>query len=257
MITVQLQERTDAALEGQKLPLEEGVMISQAVASQVLTPDTSGHTSTVWRVMLADGHRGYFKAQDSSLIAAQFGHDPDEVFLNDCAAWRLASALGAPFSQLLPPCVVRTIGGETGSLIAHRSKSDDWIEIEELYETQTAQCAAAAFFDSLIGQQDRHDGNYRYDVTSGRLSLTDHGFSFPGGTDLNQWRFNASFFVEQRHLRGESALSESEVAALEFLTRSPAFANLHELLGADRSARLIERAHTMLNDGAILALGQW
>ena len=54
-------------------------------------------------------------------------------------------------------------------------------------------CIAAAFFDSLIGQQDRHRGNYRWDATNEKLGLIDRGFAFAHAPDQY---FNRSVFVE-------------------------------------------------------------
>ena len=38
---------------------------------------------------------------------------------------------------------------------------------------------AAGFFDALIGNQDRHAGQFRWDEDNRALGLLDHGFSFP------------------------------------------------------------------------------
>lgn len=254
-----LQSRTNALVEEQRLPLEEGLLIALPVERRTIQPATSAHTSTVWKIALQGGRRGYFKAQGSSApgLAAAYGHHPDEVFLNDCAAWRLARGLGWPFSELATPCVVRLIEGEVGSLIAHRSKTDNWIEIEELFDRHPDECKAAALFDALIGQQDRHDGNYRYDDSAGRIALIDHGFAFPGGTDLAEWPCNNSFFVKERWRRIEQDLHESEEALLRFLLHSPDCLGVAEVLNPPRLDRLRARAKFMLTADRLTDLGQW
>jgi hypothetical protein len=252
-----LASRTDALVVEQQLPLEESLLIAAPVASRTLQPRTSKHTSTVWRIALDGGLRGYFKAQGSSPYAANYGHHPDEVFLNDCAAWRLSQGLGRPFSRLAAPCIVRDIAGETGSLIAHRSKTDDWVPLKELFDRHPDQCRAAAFFDALIGQQDRHDGNYRYDEDRGRIALIDHGFAFPGGTDHADWYFNNTFFVEERWERTDQALDDFELTALHFLLRSPKMFGLDAILDDARLGRLRERALYMLREERLTEPGQW
>jgi len=252
-----LSGRTDALVTEQQLPLEEGLLTAADIVSRTIQPQTSDHTSTVWRVALEGGLRGYYKAQASSPLAVDYGHHPDEVFLNDCAAWRLAFGLGRPFSHLAAPCVVRRIDDEVGSLIAHRSKTDDWVELSELWERHPDQCRAAALFDGLIGQQDRHDGNYRYDADRGLIALIDHGFAFPAGTEHDQWWFNNSFFVQERWDRDDQALDEFELAVLRFLLRSPTLFGLDGILDDARLGRLRERAKFMIDQGRLTDPGQW
>ena len=252
-----LQDRTDALIREQQLSLEEGRLSDATVVHQTIQPQTSAHTSIVWRVVLEGGLRGYFKPQGGSPFARDYGHHPDEVFLNDCAAWRLAFSLGRPFNQLAAPCIARGIDGETGSLIAHRTKTDDWIDLSDLWDRHPDQCKAAALFDALIGQQDRHDGNYRYDADRGRIALIDHGFSFPGGTDSSEWLFNNSFFVEERWSRDDQELDEFELTALEFLLRSPKLFGLEGILDSARLDRLRARASFMAHERRLTEPGQW
>jgi hypothetical protein len=51
--------------------------------------------------------------------------------------------------------------------VTHSPESGSTIEI---------WCLPAAFFDSLIAQQDRQPGNWRWD--DNRLTLIDHGYAF-------------------------------------------------------------------------------
>ena len=65
-------------------------------------------------------------------------------------------------------------------------------------------CLPAAFFDSLIAQQDRHDGNWRWDGE--RLTLIDHGYAFA----LPRAILNYSDFVVARHRHGAASLLAEE-----------------------------------------------
>jgi hypothetical protein len=52
----------------------------------------------------------------STAHASLFQQHPDEVPINECAAWRLAYRLGSPFVDVVAPTVLREINGEAGSL---------------------------------------------------------------------------------------------------------------------------------------------
>jgi hypothetical protein len=112
------------------------------------------------------------------------------------------------------------------------------------------QSLAAAFFDSLIAQQDRHMGNFRWDSATQHLGLFDHGLAFalPGN------EFNASCFVEWRWNTGRQALEQWELDALTALVRSHDLHGLTTMLRPDRATRLEERAHQMARLGSILPL---
>lgn len=106
-----------------------------------------------------------------------YGHHPDSVPLNECVAWRVASCVGGVVASIVAPCVMRSISGTAGSLSARRV---GFPRAPEPFAAVPAQCRAAAFFDSLIAQQGRHVGNYRWDPAARLLGLIDHGFAFAG-----------------------------------------------------------------------------
>ena len=64
-------------------------------------------------------------------------------------------------------------------------------------------CCHAAFFDALIGQQDRHSGNWLWDAPTGRLTLIDHGCSFARRGDP----CNRSRLSELRRRRVDDSLT--------------------------------------------------
>jgi hypothetical protein len=68
--------------------------------------------------------------------------------------------------------VLREYAGEDGSLSLRAS---GWPR-DTAPTLNPTWCLPAAFFDSLIAQQDRHDGNWRWDGE--RLTLIDHGYTF-------------------------------------------------------------------------------
>lgn len=129
--------------------------------------------------------------------------------------------------------------------------------MDNLWATNLAESRSVAFFDALIGQQDRHDGNYRFDTPTGQLSVIDHGFAFPGGEDHAVWLFNESFFVEHRWAMAEQAIAPEEKLSLRMVLGCPATLGLEEVLSPDRLQRLHARAQRMLDTGEILQPGEW
>jgi len=112
-------------------------------------------------------------------------------------------------------------------------------------------CLPAAFFDSLIAQQDRHDGNWRWDGE--RLKLIDHGYTFalPGAI------LNYSDFVAARHGHGAASLLTEERDALTRLLGDPDLLGMAKFLLADRAQALADRARLMLQRGEILRPGEF
>ena len=169
---------------------------------------------------------------------------------NECAAWRLACAVGRPYDELATPCVLRECEGVPGSLCAHRSG------LPHAIESQLARpdlWVAAAFFDSLIAQQDRHTGNFRWDADTGQLGLIDHGFAFaqPG------FLCNAATFVDWRWRQHQQQLRREEEDVLNRLLGSSALLGLAEILLPEAGVALRSRARRMLTAGALLSPGEF
>src|SRR5207244_3944398 len=104
--------------------------------------------------------------------------------------------------------VLREISGEEGSLCL---LAEGRPAVHAPFSIAPDQITAAAFFDSLIAQQDRHAGNYRWDSQAQRLWLIDHGFSFARPGDL----LNATIFVEFRWALQHEALTRDEQISLD------------------------------------------
>lgn len=213
---------------------------------------TSPGVNTTSSVLLASGREAFHKtfAGVNRTAAHAYGQGADTPPVHECCAWRLAIALGPPYSELVAVAVLREINGEDGALIDRR------------YGTKGAaagvapplgQRLAAAFFDSLIAQQDRHVGNLRWDAPAAQLGLIDHGYAFatPGHP------CNASLFVGHRHGIGHADLTSAEVVALEQLLGSPDLMGLDGILEPGRASALADRASRMLAAGNILAVGDF
>jgi hypothetical protein len=64
---------------------------------------------STYYVVCIGGHEAFHKPFSGVAVptAVAYGHHPDEVPLNECAAWRLAFRLGDPWSRIVTPCVMR------------------------------------------------------------------------------------------------------------------------------------------------------
>jgi hypothetical protein len=183
-------------------------------------------------------------------IAHHYGQSPDTPPMSECSAWILAKALGWPYNSLVPACVLRELNGEPGSLsMGIQGKPGDPSPLVAGH----SQGMAAAFLDSLIAQQDRHAGNYRWNQALSRLHLIDHGYAFARPGDY----CNASIFVEARWRSGLSPLTAAERGSLNAVASSPEVFGLGRILEAPRAECLVVRAREMLARGEILKVGEF
>jgi hypothetical protein len=240
-------------------PLEDALLRLDVIARRI--PSTLS-VNAVYQCGLRDGREAFHKPhlgmrdhpQLGFPVWQYYGHSSAEsTGINECAAWRIARALGTPWETLVPTSVMRWLPSESaviggwGALTRKGSgPSGDAtpLEIESL-------CWPAAFFDCLIGQQDRHAGNQRYEAATRRLTLIDHGFSFPAG----HWRFNQSVFLEQRHADGGARLGDDETDVLNQLPDMDVWEELSLMLRAKQMTALEWRRSQMLQSGQLLPVG--
>jgi hypothetical protein len=197
----------------------------------------------------------YFKPMNGvdAPAADFFKHTVVSATLAECAAWRLASAMGGVLSEIVIPQVLRkfeSIDSRAPGALARRyegktNSSNPFTEVRE-------ECVAAAFFDSLIGQQDRNKANWLWDKKEGRFRLLDHGFAFgrPGDETLSlrftKWRWDQ---------HGE-ALLDDEMKALARLLGSDDLFGLRRFFDDDRCDALESRARQMLEDKRLMPLAE-
>jgi hypothetical protein len=248
-----LQGQVNAILAQQgATPIERDLLTSPVVEHDA----AGGGTSETYRVRLASGTIAFHKPFTGVdvVLADDFGHeDPDQVPINEAAAWRLAAALGKPVSRLVCVCVLRTIAYEPGSL-SLRVPGEPWSACDGRQAGLSEipyQASAAAFFDSLVAQQDRHNGNFFFDGET--LGLIDHGFTFARPGD----HLNYTNIVEWRHNYGDPTLTTWEHAALDRLLAGRDLLGLRAILHPDRAAALEDRAQRIKVIGRILRPGRY
>lgn len=205
--------------------------------------------NTTRRITLEDGTVGYFKPFDGldQGVASGFGHAEATQPIHEVAAWRLAHGLGEPWADLVPPCVIREVGGDLGSFAQHR---DGRPSQGSVVRHELPGWREAAFFDALIGQQDRHGANMLHDPEEEKISLIDHGFAFACRDDF----YNVSLLVRERSARA-TALTEQEVDACHRMLDSTDTLGLRGAIEPSRLSSLRDRAQRMLTTGEILNEG--
>jgi hypothetical protein len=224
------------------LPIEQRMLGETFVGPPA--PTSSPGVNTTKRLRLAGGdivfHKPFSGVHVANAIA--YGHTDETPPLHEAIAWRLAVALGDPWQGIVAPCVLRDYAGEDGSLsLQARGWPRDPAPI-----VNPTWCLPAAFFDALIAQQDRHDGNWRWDGS--RLTLIDHGYTFALPGDIP----NHFDFVEARHVGGAAALLTEEREALENLLADPDLLGVARFLLPQRALALADRAQRMLARGEVL-----
>jgi hypothetical protein len=123
-----------------------------------------------------------------------------DIGIHEVAAWWLARELGAPWSEIVAPAVwldppdaddIRGSGPVVLGMVGSASLPEPGAGFEELVSD-------AAFFDSLIGAQDRHDENLRA-ALGPSLGLIDHGYAFARPGDTHNSFPTAGFFQRLRY----------------------------------------------------------
>lgn len=237
---------------------EEDWLIEDSVEDSERIKDFEAGKNEIWRVYLGSTHEpAYFKPLNgvNGTEAFMWGHDKVSTTLAEVAAWRLAAALGGPLLEIATPCVLRWIHEidehAPGALLVAQPR--DEAATKEIFYTAPVACRHAAFFDALIGQQDRHAGNF---LTDGQqLFLIDNGFAF--GRREQDDLFHCSVFLDWRWRDESQALSEWESGALGRLVASGDLLGLAEMLEESRGGSLRRRAEQMLERKELVAVGEF
>lgn len=297
-----IQERADGLLAAQAMFAENAYLLSLPVIECVEHNTVSAGLSTVFAIDLGGVAEAFLKPfgrRDVGGVSLPYlsanscklhGHELAEVPLNEVTASQLALRLGGSVARVVAPCVLRDLPryGLSGSLSAARyglsAKRHGEQKMMRVVGRDRTQSMAAAFFDSLIAQQDRHLGNFRW-LESGwtwplpgsigryatralpekryqphGLGLIDHGFAFARPADgqrAKDYDQGRSVFVEWRHQERQAALTRWEREALSRLIADRDLFGLRSFLEPDRAEALERRAQRMLSRSQILTPRDW
>ncbi len=270
---------------------EETRLLTTPITDCVEHQTHSAGLSTVFRINYADGSEGFLKPFGFRTVngirrwyanvgsCSLHGHHPDETVLNEATAWQLAKRIGGPVAVVATPVVLMEIpgGGLGGAVSARRYGIKD---NDRAVHRSRGHSLAAALFDALIAQQDRHSGNYRWNEPGWLfrlpavmadlirhslpadprrpqgLGLIDHGFCFARPGDFVR-PDKRSLFVEWRHEQRLIDLTDPERAVLDSLLADSRLYGLADFLEPDRAQALAGRAELMRRRGTILDPGEW
>jgi hypothetical protein len=248
------QDRFDALFDLQDVSRHEAdrlLLDSPVVAHAALGSGRghgSGHEQYEMRLRSPDGIEvsAFFKPANGlrQRSLELFGQTRASCVLAEALAWRLAVALGPPYVNVVAPCVLRFV--EAIDVDAPGAMSLARPGVDESYapaEQVPEQWAAAALFDALSGQQDRHCGNWLWDQGGSALYLIDHGYSFACRGD----HCANSEILRVRRERGGLALDDIEIDLLSRTLEEIEPLVLRRILASSRSRSLRARAQAMID----------
>jgi hypothetical protein len=172
---------------------ESKLRTSRVTASAEKSSDDDDHVNAVHFVQFDDGSKGVFKPADGEAPPpAVYNVQQGQQTEREVGAWEVAKLVG--MQDLVAPAVEREVGGHRGVLMEFQEgRPAACIRGSDKFDGRADQERAAAF-DFVIGNSDRHPGNWlaenmgkdedgdpRY-----KLHLIDHGMAFPQSMDLPQ-----------------------------------------------------------------------
>ena len=161
---------------------------------------------------------------------------------NEVAAYEIAKIIG--LGHMVPPTIERTINDRTGSLQHFIEDTDNYYVSYAGTESRVSKddIDDGAFFDTLIGSADRHDGNIL--VKNGRAVLIDNGAIF------SKYRARSAFIgdggaMQQRHM-------DMLIHFVDTLNKDKNIRNkLLSIVDSDDFGTLVKNAEAMLKQGSI------
>lgn len=168
-------------------PEQEGLHYANVTAEEPVGVRSANETL---KVTLDNGQQGIFKPHAGEKPGLRDGIDHGTQWRREVAASDVARILG--FGDLVPPTAFRAHAGRDGSLQQFVPDAMEARTLTDHYRYDGDDDAArAAVFDYLIGNTDRHPGNWL--VRNGKLALIDNGLSFPHTIDHSDF-LNTDFW---------------------------------------------------------------
>jgi len=198
-----IQPRHDRPQAAQPLGTQEQIGQSPLATSPPRNVEgLGGGVNGTYIATLENGEKGVWKPKDEE--AKEFPKVAGTMYLREALGYDVAKAVG--YTDLVPETVVREIDGKVGSIMKFvegaslgrtRGQSRHWEKGDR------DQIERAAAFDYLIGNSDRHGGNYMFTRENGKYKyhLIDNGFSmYPANFSVGK----GSHFFEMVSTHGAS-----------------------------------------------------
>jgi hypothetical protein len=236
--------RTDSPIE---------MKLSQAKFINQLKLGSSQGLANETRRFAIEGGEVYFKSfnAENKHLAEQFGFPNKQQPIHEVAAWQLAQDLGPEYSRIVAPCAMVEHNREWGSA-SWGATGSTWNSTPEQTQRTIAtepgfrqQITDAAFFDTLLGNTDRHGENFIADHRG--LQLIDHGFAFGSSSELKP-----SLFSRLRIKLGKNDLTDREKGILDRVLDTSSPPRILGILEKSRADAFIGRAVRMRQSGKIL-----
>lgn len=181
VVPVQRLERMPAAAAGPP-PVNEVESRLQNTPVRGMKPLGGGINETYIATMI-DGSKGVWKPLSGEYEDLRDGIEAGTYYKREAATSSVASVVG--MDDLVPPTVTRIIDGEPGSLqkfVPDAAVANEVWQGEKRYDGEK-DLARAAAFDLMIGNTDRHAGNWMLQHANGpgptKIALIDNGLAIP------------------------------------------------------------------------------
>jgi hypothetical protein len=145
-----------------------------------------GGVSVVEKVTLENGTVAAFKPASGEPPVVMRGNiTPGKATEREIAAWKVADLVG--MSDMVAPTIGRTVNGERGSLQEWQKGVPAANAMNYSQYDGDVGASRAAAFDYVIGNTDRHSGNWLVEGegVNAKLHLIDHGLSFPESSRIS------------------------------------------------------------------------
>jgi hypothetical protein len=165
-------------------------------------------------IVLKSGQRAMFKGVSGEYEELRRTIKTGTYWKREVVASDVAEIIG--YEDLVPTTVKRTIGGDTGSMQAFVKNAEvPGDSLHSLFMVEAEQLDRAAVYDFLMGNTDRHAGNFMLgneltEAGNATLHLIDNGLILPG--NLNNAKKGVTDFLVSR-----------PVESAGFQSRTPGF----------------------------------
>ncbi|HLI84491.1 MAG TPA: hypothetical protein VKV17_11265 [Bryobacteraceae bacterium] len=193
------------------------------------TDPLGGGFSETLKVNFDDGTLGVFKPWNGERgIQARWNITPGMQAEREVGAWQVAKLVGV--DDMATPCVMSYIGGRRGALMAWNDATVAFKVAGEIngYEKSfdgEENLARAAAFDYVIGNEDRHSGNWMLPPGRHSLRLIVHGLCFPESSPPSNAFINDAFIyrmveISSRVNKRPKDLAQPYIAAKESILKT-------------------------------------